>query len=180
MALASCDHLLFVSNHYKIEDDDLHSLYHGTILFMPMTESAMACAAHVLAVGFDHCQVPGDVDSWSRGDSSSPGFCFASYRASCTRPTNAMLTAGTNIRHIGRRRHPSSVPAFEIRWRDVDLNKATTGPLAHFKSRDTLSNGSLTVSGDIVTASLSKNEVNYLFGHSNGGCRSWIYHRYNR
>ncbi|PHH80615.1 hypothetical protein CDD80_618 [Ophiocordyceps camponoti-rufipedis] len=103
-----------------------------------MTKSAMPCSAPVLPTDFERCLIPGGVDFWTQGGFYSPGVCFTGYRPLCTQ------TAGTEtaVRCVPRAYKCNadgkdqrfavsdfagtllSAPAFEIRWRDVDLKRA--------------------------------------------------------
>ncbi|RDA91879.1 hypothetical protein CP533_0387 [Ophiocordyceps camponoti-saundersi (nom. inval.)] len=163
-----------------------HSLSHGVIPSMPMTESAMACAAPVLPADFERCRVPGGIDLWSRGGFYSPGVCFISYRALCTQSTASSdgwphHAEETVVRCVpeayecnadGRDQRFAtsdlagtvlSVPAFEIRWRDVNLHKAASESPAPLTSHTPLSSDFATVSETYgpgtVTASLSTSDV---------------------
>lgn len=114
---------------------DLSTVVDGTIPSMPMTKSAMPCSAPVLPTDFERCLIPGGVDFWTQGGFYSPGVCFTGYRPLCTQ------TAGTEtaVRCVPRAYKCNadgkdqrfavsdfdgtllSAPAFEIRWRGVDL-----------------------------------------------------------
>ncbi|PTB37721.1 hypothetical protein M441DRAFT_82806 [Trichoderma asperellum CBS 433.97] len=117
--------------------------------YMPMTVHAIPCPAPILQDDFDGCRVPGGVELWSRGGFYSPGECFSGYRAMCTQ-TSAVSNGWpiqdgeTVVRCIPEDYECNdmtkdqkyavtdydgtilSAPAFEIRWRSVDLIVRTT------------------------------------------------------
>ncbi|KAL6888077.1 hypothetical protein GGI43DRAFT_431002 [Trichoderma evansii] len=117
--------------------------------YMPMTVHAIPCPAPILQDDFDGCRIPGGVELWSKGGFYSPGVCFSGYRAMCTQ-TSAVSNGWpiqegeTVVRCIPEEYECNDVtkdqkyavtnydgtilsaPAFEIRWRSVDLIVRTT------------------------------------------------------
>ncbi|RFU79292.1 drug transporter [Trichoderma arundinaceum] len=117
--------------------------------YMPMTVQAIPCPAPVLQGDFDSCRIPGGIELWSNGGFYSPGECFVGYRAMCTQASAVsngwpILKGETVVRCIpigydcndmtkdqrfaitNYDGTTLSAPAFEIRWRSVDLTVRTT------------------------------------------------------
>ncbi|EHK40059.1 hypothetical protein TRIATDRAFT_89220 [Trichoderma atroviride IMI 206040] len=117
--------------------------------YMPMTVHAIPCPPPILPDDFDGCRIPGGVDLWSKGGFYSPGECFSGYRAMCTQtsavssgwpiqdgetvvrcvPDDYTCNDVTKDQKYAVTNYDGtmlSAPAFEIRWRSVDLVVRTT------------------------------------------------------
>ncbi|KAL7802065.1 hypothetical protein V8C44DRAFT_370755 [Trichoderma aethiopicum] len=127
----------------------VHTLSSGTkrVPYMPMTIEIIPCSAPILQSDFDNCQIPGGLELWANGGFYSPGECFTGYYARCTQtapvsngwpiqreetvvrciPEGYDCNDKTKDQRFAVTNYDGTIlsaPAFEIRWRSVDVSNA--------------------------------------------------------